>query len=219
MKAWRGGDSPRTNKRRFGVTSRPQGSEPIAAAGEKRVTMTLNNLQNPIDFEQPALLIDPRLARRTVDDLIRMAQPGTAKQARLLLDFSQLTHDHPELFVQLAALVYSRLETNSRAASAREAFERLRWDSHIQMSNDLVTLMGRALLYVHPDLTGMVQLNSRPLDEALGMRVSPKKLPGDYARRLEWCDGRPLTEAPTPPKKKTAQSVRPNQGELFEVAG
>ena len=97
MKAWRGGDSPRTNKRRFGVTSRPQGSEPIAAAGEKRVTMTLNNLQNPIDFEQPALLIDPRLARRTDDNLIRTARPATAKQERLLLDFSQLTHDHPEV--------------------------------------------------------------------------------------------------------------------------
>ena len=85
------------------------------------------------------------------------------------------------------------------------------------MSNDLVPLMGRALLYVHPDLTGMVQLNSLPLDEALGMRVSQKKLPGDYARRLEWCDGRPLTEAP-PALKKPVQSVRPAQGELFEDA-
>ena len=67
----------------------------------------------------------------------------------------------------------------------REAFERLRWDIHIHMSNDLVTLMGRALRYVHPELNGMVKGNPRPLDEALGMRVSDKKLPGDYARRLE----------------------------------
>jgi hypothetical protein len=154
---------------------------------------------------------------RTTNDIIRMAQPTTAKQAQLLLDFSQLMHDHPGLFEQLAELVYSRLATGSRAASVREAFERLRWDIHIRMSNDLVTLMGRALLYVHPDLTGMVKLNSRPIDAALGMRVSPKKLPGDYARRLEWYDGRPLTEAPA--LKKTVQSVRPNQGELFEVAG
>jgi hypothetical protein len=42
---------------------------------------------------------------RTTDDIIRMAQPGTAKQARLLLDFRQLTNDHPELFEQLAGLV------------------------------------------------------------------------------------------------------------------
>ena len=78
--------------------------------------------------------------------------------------------------------------------------------------------MGRALLYAHPDLNGMVQLNSVPLDEALGMRVSEKKLPGDYARRLEWRDGRPLTEAPTQGMKKTVQSVRPAQAGLFEVA-
>ena len=58
---------------------------------------------------------------RTTDDIICMARPTTAKHARLLLDFSQLTHDHPELFEQLAGLVYSRLETNNRAASVREA--------------------------------------------------------------------------------------------------
>ncbi len=58
-----------------------------------------------------------------------------------------------------------------------------------------------------------------PLDEALGMRVSQKKLPGDYAKRLEWCDGRPLTEAPARSMKKTVQSARPAQAELFgEVA-
>jgi hypothetical protein len=154
---------------------------------------------------------------RTTDDIILMAKPTTAKQARLVLDFSQLTHDHPELFEQLAGLVYSRLEKNSRAASVREAFERLRYDIHIRMSNDLVPLIGRALLYVHPDLIGTVKLNPRPLDEALGMRVSQKKLPGDYARRLLWCDGRPLTEAP-PAMKKPVQSVRPAQGALFEDA-
>lgn len=153
---------------------------------------------------------------RRINDLITLAHPATAKEARLLLDFSQLTHDHPGLLEQLAELVYSRL-TDNRAASVREAFERLRWDIHIRMSNDLVTLMGRALLYVHPDLNGMVKLNPVPLDEALGMRVSQKKLPGDYARRLEWCEGRPL-EAPTPTLKQNVQSVRPTQGELFEVA-
>lgn len=156
---------------------------------------------------------------RSIDDLITLATPQTPKQERLLLGFSQLTHDNPGLFERVAELVFSRLATNNRAASVREAWERARWDSHTSMSNDLVPLMGRALLYVHPDLNGMVKLNTRPLDEVLGMRVSQKKLPGDYARRLEWCDGRPLTEAPAISPKKTVQSVRPAQAELFgEVA-
>jgi hypothetical protein len=154
---------------------------------------------------------------RSINDFITLATPQTLKQERLLLDFSQLTLDHPELFRQLAELVHSRL-TDNRAASVREAFEVARWKLHIRMSNDLVPLMGRALLYVHPDLNGMVELHARPLDEALGMRVSAKKLAGDYARRLEWCDGRPLTEAPAL-LKKTVQLVQPAQAELFgEVA-
>ena len=155
---------------------------------------------------------------RTSDDIIRMAQPATTKQKRLLLDFSQLTHDHPEVLPQLAALVRSRLEMGNRAASMREAFEGVRMDMRLHMANAILPLMTRALLYVHLDLIGMVKLIPLPLDETLGMRVSDKKLPGDYARRLEWCDGRPLTEAPTPTVKKPVQSVRPAQGELFEVA-
>jgi hypothetical protein len=154
---------------------------------------------------------------RSADDIIRMAQPTTLEQARLLLTVSQLTQDHPGLFEQLAELVYSRL-TDNRAASVHEAFERLRWDIHLHMTNDIAPLLARMLLYVHPDLNGMVKLNPRPIDAVLGMRVSLKKLPGDYARRLEWCDGRPL-EAPAPTPKKPVQSTRPAQAELFaEVA-
>lgn len=154
---------------------------------------------------------------RTADDIIRKAQPTTRKQERLLLQCSQLTHDQPDVLPQLAALVRSRLEDN-RAASVHECFERLRWEMHLHMPNGLAPLLARVVLYIHPDMSGMVRVVPVPLDEALGIRVSDKKLPGDYARRLEWCDGRPLTETPTTTLKKTVQSVRPVQGELFEVA-
>lgn len=155
---------------------------------------------------------------RTPGDIIRMAQPATMKQERLLLDLSQLTHDRPEVLPQLAGGLRSRLETGNRAASMREAFERVRLDMHLHMANAILPLMTRVLLYVHLDLNGMVKLIPLPLDETLGMRVSDKKLPGDYAGRLEWCDGRPLSEAPTPTMKKPVQSVRPTQLGLFEVA-
>ncbi len=153
---------------------------------------------------------------RTPDDLILNARPTTREQERLLHDFSQLTHDHTDVIPSLVELVCSRLEDN-RAASVHECFERLRWDMHLHMPNGLAPLLVRAVLYVHPELNGMVKLTPRPLDAMLGMRVSGKKLPGEYARRLEWCDGQPL-EAPMPAQKKNVQSVRPAQGELFEVA-
>jgi len=155
---------------------------------------------------------------RTPDDLFLRAQPATKKEDRLMHDFSQLTHDHPEVIPRLVELVYSRLEDN-RAASVHECFEHVRWEMHVHMLNGLAPLLARAVLYIHPDLTGMVRVVPVPLDEALGMRVSDRKLPGDYARRLEWCDGRPLSEAPAPTmQKRIVQPVRPAQGKLFEVA-
>ncbi|MGA3132460.1 MAG: hypothetical protein ABSD59_16775 [Terracidiphilus sp.] len=105
---------------------------------------------------------------RTPDDIIRMAQPATKKQERLLLDLSQLIHGHPQFLPQLTELVRSRLETGNRAASVREAFERVRWDQHVSMRNALVPLVGRMLLYVNCDLNGMVQLIPRPIDETFG---------------------------------------------------
>jgi hypothetical protein len=154
---------------------------------------------------------------RTSDDIIRMARPNTKQQERLLVDLSQLMHDHPELIPSLAEMVYARLGDN-RAASVHECFERLRWDMHWPMLNGLAPSLARVVLYIYPDLNGMVRVVPVPMDEALGMRVSDRKLPGDYARRLEWIDGRPLTDAPPSAQKKPVQSVRPAQGALFEVA-
>jgi hypothetical protein len=156
---------------------------------------------------------------RHPDDLIRFAHPTGVKQARELLDVSQLIHDHPELLEQVAVLVYSRLETNHGAASVHEALERVRWNSHVKMSNVLAPMLARMLVYMHPDLVGQVEVHSIPLDEALGMRIADKKLPNDYARQLQWADGTPLSEPHPASWRKAVQAVRPVQGELFpEVA-
>jgi len=172
-----------------------------------------SNLASPAnDLGSPQATEDVR----NPDDIICTARPATEKQQRVILDFSNLTDLHPEVVPRLAELVSSRLGDN-RAASVHECFERLRWDMHLPMPNSLAPLLARAVLYSHPELNGMVQLVSVPLDGALGMRVSERKLPGDYARRLEWYDGRPL-EAAMPTLKKNVKSVRPTQGELFEVS-
>lgn len=178
----------------------------------KSKSIILNSSENPLYTPQTMRGI------RTPDDIVHMALPTTLKDERLLLDLSQLIHDHSEFFPDLTELLRSQLGRGNRAASVRRHFEELRWERHWSMRNALVPLIGRTLLYVNCDLNGKVELISRPLDDMLGMRVSDKRLPGDYARRLEWCDGRPLTEVPTPTSKKTVQSVRPTQGELFEVA-
>jgi hypothetical protein len=162
---------------------------------------------------------------RSADDLVRMAQPTTAEQARHLLAFSQLIHDNPALLDQITTLVYSRVRSNERdghmkAASVKEACHRLRWDNRVHISESIIALIARAVLYIHPDLGGVVEVCSSVLfDEMLGMRIAGKKLPSDHARRLEWADGRPLTEAITQKKPVSSVTAVPAQDELFgEVA-
>ncbi len=101
---------------------------------------------------------------RTPDDIIRMALPTTLKDKRLVLDLSQLIHNHPEFFPDLTELLRSQLGGGNRAASVRRHFEDLRWERHWSMRNALVPLIGRTLLYVNCDMNGMVQLNPVPLD-------------------------------------------------------
>lgn len=75
-------------------------------------------------------------------------------------------------------------------------------------------------MYLHPELNGLVQFLTSKADEVFGTQPAPAKLPGDYARRLQWADGRPLTEPPmVRSNRKPVLSERPRQQELFlEVA-
>jgi len=88
------------------------------------------------------------------------------------------------------------------------------------MPNALAPFAARAVLYLHPELNGLVQIATSEADEIFGTQPAPVKLPGDYARRLQWADGRPLTEPPVAwSRRKPVLSERPRQQELFrEVA-
>jgi hypothetical protein len=161
---------------------------------------------------------------RTTDDIIRMAQPKTPHQERLLRLFAELVHNHPETIGEVTALVYTGVRANERAgetkaASVKAACHRVRWDSRVHINEDIIALLARAVLYVHPDLLGAVEVGRSVLfDEMLAMRVADKRLPGDYARRLEWSDGTSLSEPHPAVRAGKPVQVRPAaQGELFEV--
>jgi hypothetical protein len=153
----------------------------------------------------------------TIDDLILQAQPETAEQEALLRCFREHARANAELLQQLVAVVDSRHSTNNSAASFHEAWERIRWDSRTGMPNTLAPAYARAAIFCYPRLNGVIQFAPSSWDAVFGTQLAKRKLLGDYARRLEWCDGRPFTEAPT--LKKTVQSILPAQGSLFEVAG
>ena len=163
--------------------------------------------------------------RRSIGQLVRLAQPQ-APEERLLRQFSELLNNHPDMVSRVIALIEQRLSEN-RAASVHEATERARWDYRVQVNDDLVPLLARGILYVRPQLNGLIETRPSRFDAVFGIRRAEKKLRDEHARRLEWADGSPLTE-PHPALRGGAQSagrkpvqsvpVRPLQSELFSEA-
>jgi hypothetical protein len=160
---------------------------------------------------------------RTTDDLIRMATPTTAKEVSVLREFSEHCHANPELFPFLERHARAQIRKFGwvcfDAAWAGALMElRIPGGPEFKLTAKLKAWYVRAILYSNSDLNGWLEIRRAAPDSVFGMAVA-KKLPGDYAGRLEWRDGRPLTDAPTQVVKKAARSVRPAQAELFEVAG
>lgn len=152
---------------------------------------------------------------RSVDDLIRLAEP-TAAHDRLLRRFSAHYKANPHLLDRLVSIVFSwLLERN--AAGFRAAWESLRWGSATEMVDTLCPLYARAAVFCYPALNGRLQFCHSTADSIFGFRIADRKLRGDAYRRLQWANGAAL-DAPLPERKAT-QPMRPAQGELFcEVA-
>lgn len=160
---------------------------------------------------------------RTTDDIIHMARPTTAKEASVLREFSEHYHANPELVPFLVRHARKQVRKFGwvcfDAAWAAALMElRTPGGPEFKLTAKLKAWYVRAILYCNSNLNGCLEIRCAAPDSVFGTAVA-QKLPGDYARRLEWCDGRPLTEAPAMAIKKSVQSVRPTQSELFEVTG
>jgi len=120
--------------------------------------------------------------------------------------FCEHVSAHPKLLDQLVAVVDLRLDTNDGAASFQEAAEHVRWEERVHIPNVLIPMYARYAVFSYPRLNGMIQFVKSPItDGALGTRIAECKLPGEYARRLQWADDLDLQEFEPPA-----------QGELFE---
>jgi len=158
---------------------------------------------------------------RNINDLIRLATPETPQQERVLREFSEHYHNNPDLvpfLVRHARKQVRKFGWVCFDAAWCAALMELRTPGgpEFKLSAKLKAWYVRGILYCHPDLHGCLEVRTAAPDSVFGMAAA-KKLPNDYARRLTWIDGRPLTEAPAP-LKKCVQSIRPAQAELFEVA-
>ncbi len=161
----------------------------------------------------------------TIDLLIRHAKPTTPQEERTLREFSTHHHDNPELAPFL--LRHARKQIRKfgwvcfDAAWAAALMELpVRSGSEFKLCARLKAWYVRGLICCNPTrLNGCLEVRSAAPDSVFGIAVASVKLPDDYARRLQWADGSPLSE-PHPAlgcARKPVQSVRPApaQSELF----
>jgi hypothetical protein len=133
-------------------------------------------------------------------------------KGRKLLAFVRHVKQHPEVLDFMAATALSR---NLASFSLVSLWEYCRWmlqtrrgDHRIFMPNNLGVFYSRAIVMLHCEFNGRVEVNGGgDVNRLLGLKVADKKLPGDYAKRLLFADGatlesRPLSVRHSPQKTK-----------------
>jgi hypothetical protein len=163
---------------------------------------------------------------RSINNLILLASTQTPKEARVLREFSEHFHTNPKL----PSFLLSHAREQVRrfgwvcfdAAWAAALMElRTTGGPEFKLPAKLKAWYARGILFCHHELlNGRLEVHHAAPNSVFGMAVANKKLPGDYAWRLQWADGSPLSE-PHPAVRsahKPEQSVWPVQLGLFEVA-
>lgn len=135
----------------------------------------------------------------------RSARPRTAQQEEWLRLSREHASAHPELIDQLVSEVDLRLAANG-AASFRPAWEQVRWNTRRHLTNAFLPVYARVAVFRYPRLNSRVQFVASALtDGALGTWIATRKLPGEYAARLQWAD-----------ELEAVQSEPPAQGARFD---
>ncbi|HEY6444960.1 MAG TPA: hypothetical protein VIY53_00755, partial [Acidobacteriaceae bacterium] len=138
---------------------------------------------------------------------------------RVLREFAEHYHTNPKLVPFLVNNIQEQVHKYDWVcfdAAWSTALMELRTPGgpKFKLSAQLKAWYVRGILYCKPDLNGRLEVRTRAASNSVfGMAVAEEKLPGDYAQRLEWADGSPLTEphpalrgTPVPPRKPV-QSV------------
>jgi hypothetical protein len=173
---------------------------------------------------------------RSIDDLIRFAEPQTQEEDRVLREFAEHHHTNPKLMPFLVSNIRRQVRKYDWVCfdlAWATAYMELRTPGgpEFKLSAQLKAWYVRGILYCNTDLNGCLEVRTRATcNSVFGMAVANQKLDGDYAQRLVWDDGSSLTEphpalrSTTLPPRKPVQSVSTSalapqdgvQGGLFE---
>jgi hypothetical protein len=127
-----------------------------------------------------------------------------------LRDFHDFHRQHHEVLDFLVEEIQLRLERFD-AFSYHSLWEYARWKLEMEkgpqdtflMNDHLTPFYARAITILHPEFNGHAEFRKSKADEIFGLRLEPvpKKRPKNYARRLQWADGRAIDDGwrPTTP--------------------
>jgi hypothetical protein len=125
---------------------------------------------------------------------------------------------HPETFDFLVAEIQLRLESGFPAFSYHCLAEYARWKIEKEegptttffLNDNDVPFYGRALIVLHPEFNGHCEFRKSEADEIFGTRIEPipEKRPKNYARRLQWADGRAIEDGWRPTIPHVVGAVR-----------
>ena len=166
-------------------------------------------------------LNDSCLKEMTIAELVANSQDCPE-----LREFREFHRTNPELMDFLVREIQKWLDRGFTEYSCGNLWEYARWtlalergpQSTYKMNDRLEPFYSRAVVILHPEFNGKQEFRTAYADKIFGTMIdAPKKRPKNYARKLQWDDGTPLTEAPSTQSKKPSLGVKPTPGSKENV--
>jgi hypothetical protein len=132
-----------------------------------------------------------------IDELV-----ARSKNHRELRAFHEFHKKHPEVLDFLVQEIQLRLDHGFEAFSYHSLWEYCRWKLELekgpgatfQMNDHAAPFYARAITILHPEFNGRAEFRQSKPDAIFGTRIEPvpDKRPKNYARRLQWADGKAI---------------------------
>jgi len=118
-----------------------------------------------------------------------------------LLAFHEFHRANPQVLDFLVAEIRLRIDSGFEAFSFGSLAEYARWKLQIDkgpgetfaLNDHNATFYSRATIILHPEFNGRCEFRvSKKVDPLFGTEIAQAKRPCDYAKRLQWADGRAI---------------------------
>src|SRR5271157_1003609 len=134
-----------------------------------------------------------------IDELV-----ARSEDHRKLRAFHKFHRAHPEVLDFLVQEIRLRIDHGFTAFSYHSLWQYARWKLEMEkgpgdtfkMNDHCAPFFARAITILHPEFNGRAEFRKSKVDAIFGTRIEPvpDKRPKNYARRLQWADGRAIAD-------------------------